>query len=87
MKGPPPEVIWNEAQPVYEEMSGWETSTAGVRTLRDLPAKARQYLDRLSELVGVPFSLISTGAVRDDTILCEDSPLTRWFPALRSALL
>src|SRR5437867_449300 len=84
---PDEERIWNEAQPVYEEMSGWETSTAGVRTLRDLPAKARQYLDRLSELVGVPFSLISTGAVRDDTILCEDSPLTRWFPALRSALL
>ena len=84
---PDEERIWNEAQPVYEEMSGWETSTAGVRTLSDLPAKARQYLDRLSELVGVPFSLISTGAVRDDTILCEDSPLTRWFPALRSALL
>ena len=51
-----------------------------------LPAKARQYLDRLSELVDVPFCLISTGAVRDETILCEDSPLTRWFPGLTSAL-
>ena len=83
---PVEERIWGAAEPVYEELSGWQTSTAGARTLGDLPAKARQYLDRLSELVGVPFGLISTGAVRDDTILCEDSPLTGWFPALRSSL-
>ncbi len=83
---PVEERIWAAAEPAYEELSGWQTSTAGARTLGDLPAKARQYLDRLSELVGVPFGLISTGAVRDDTILCEDSPLTEWFPALRSAL-
>ena len=82
---PVEERIWGAAEPVYEELSGWQTSTAGARTLGDLPAKARQYLDRLAELMGVPFGLISTGAVRDDTILCEDSPLTGWFPALRSA--
>jgi len=82
---PVEERIWGTAEPVYEELSGWQTSTAGARTLGDLPAKARQYLDRLAELMGVPFGLISTGAVRDDTILCEDSPLTGWFPALRSA--
>jgi adenylosuccinate synthase len=82
---PVEERIWAAAEPVYEELSGWQTSTAGARTLGDLPAKARQYLDRVSELVGVPFGLISTGAVRDDTILCEDSPLTGWFPGLRSA--
>jgi len=34
----------------------------------------------------VGFSLISTGPVRDETILVSDSVLTRWFPALRSAL-
>ena len=67
-------------------MSGWQSSTAGMRRLSDLPSKARQYLDRLSELLGVPFGLISTGAVRDETILCEDSPLTRWFPGLKAAL-
>ncbi len=83
---PEEERIWSEAEAVYEEMPGWQTSTAGVRKLTDLPAKARQYLDRLSELVGVPFCLISTGAVRDETILCDDTPLTRWFPALRSPL-
>jgi hypothetical protein len=25
--------------------------------------------------------------VRDDTIVCDDSPLLRWFPSVRSSLL
>jgi adenylosuccinate synthase len=83
---PEEERIWQEAEPVYEEMSGWQTETHGLRDYALLPTKAQQYLDRLSELVGVPFSLISTGAVRDETILVADSPLARWFPALRNLL-
>src|SRR5256712_11455418 len=62
-------------------------STAGAKNEADLPAKARRYLERLEELIGVPFCLISTGAQRDETILCETSPLLRWFPSVRSSLL
>ena len=83
---PEEERIWREAEPVYEEMSGWQTGTHGLRDYAELPAKAREYLDRLSELIGVPFSIISTGAARTDTILVEDSALARWFPALRGLL-
>jgi adenylosuccinate synthase len=84
---PEEERIWSEAVPVYEEMSGWQAPTGGIRELSHLPAKARQYVERLSEFVGVPFCMVSTGAVRDDTILYEDSPLSGWFPSLRSTLL
>jgi adenylosuccinate synthase len=84
---PEDETAVEAAEPVYEEMSGWMSPTNGARNEADLPAKARRYLERLEELIGVPFCLISTGAVRDDTILCEDSPLTRWFPSVRSSLL
>ncbi|MFQ5830578.1 MAG: adenylosuccinate synthase [Candidatus Methylomirabilia bacterium] len=79
---PAEERIWNEAEPVYEEMSGWLSSTQGLRGYHELPTKARQYIERLAELIGVEFSLISTGAPRDDRILLEDSPLSRWFPGL-----
>ena len=75
-----------ELEPVYEEISGWMSSTAGAKNEVDLPAKARRYLERLEELIGVPFCLISTGAQRDETILCEDSPLLRWYPSVRSSL-
>jgi len=76
-----------ELTTVYEEISGWMASTAGAKNEADLPAKARRYLERLEELIGTRFCLISTGAQRDETILCEDSPLTRWFPSVRSSLM
>ncbi|HEU5195330.1 MAG TPA: adenylosuccinate synthase [Methylomirabilota bacterium] len=84
---PDEETALAELTPVYEEISGWLSSTAGARNESDLPAKARRYLERLEELIGVSFCLISTGAQRDETILCEDSPLLRWFPSVRASLL
>jgi adenylosuccinate synthase len=85
-ESPEEERVWHEAQPVYEEMSGWQCSTAGIRHYDELPAKARQYVERLSELVGCGFSLISTGAVRDETIVVDDSPVIRWFPSISSGI-
>jgi adenylosuccinate synthase len=84
---PEEEAVVAEAEPVYEEISGWTSSTVGAKNEADLPAKARRYLERLEELIGVPFCLISTGAQRAETILCEESPLLRWFPSVRSSLL
>jgi len=78
--------VLHGAEPVYEELSGWQSSTQGLRDYGDLPTKAREYLDRLSELCGVPFCLVSTGAGRDEIILTPDSVLTRWYPALRGGL-
>ena len=63
------------------------SSTSGVTAERDLPAKARRYVERLEELIGVPLCLVSTGAVRHETILCEDSPLLRWYPTVRSSIV
>ncbi|HXH83520.1 MAG TPA: adenylosuccinate synthase [Candidatus Tectomicrobia bacterium] len=74
-------------EPVYEELSGWMTPTSGITSEADLPAKARRYLERIGELIGVPLGLISTGAQRAETIVCEDSPLLRWYPSLRASLL
>jgi adenylosuccinate synthase len=61
-----------ECQPVYEDMPGWQTSTVGVREWAQLPANARRYLERLSELAGVPIDMVSTGPDRVDTILLRD---------------
>jgi adenylosuccinate synthase len=83
---PGEEAVLTEVEPVYEEVSGWMTPTGQAKNEGDLPAKARRYLEQLEELIGVPFCMISTGPQRDDTILCEDSPLLRWFPSVRSSL-
>jgi adenylosuccinate synthase len=79
---PDEERLWQDAEPVYEELSGWRSPTHGLREYGELPAKARSYLERLSELIGVGFGLVSTGAEREETIVVPDSPLVRWFPAL-----
>jgi len=84
---PEDENVMAAAEAVYEEASGWLAPTGGAKNEADLPAKARRYLERLEELIGAPFCLVSTGPQRDETILCEDSPLLRWFPSVRSSLL
>ena len=60
---------WLDVRPVYEELPGWKESTAGARSLQELPTNARRYIQRVEELLGVPVDLISTGPERDETIV------------------
>ena len=55
--------------PVYEEVVGWEQSTAGVVSWEDLPQNARDYLKRIESIVGVPIDIVSTGPDREETII------------------
>ena len=59
-------------QPIYEEMAGWQDSTAGARSWADLPAAAIKYVRRIEELIQCPVALLSTSPERDDTILVTD---------------
>jgi len=56
------------AEPLYETFRGWRTSTANARTLADLPAEARAYLDRIETLVEAPITHVSVGTRRDQII-------------------
>ncbi|MCA9227728.1 MAG: adenylosuccinate synthase, partial [Planctomycetales bacterium] len=58
-------------KPVYETLPGWETDVTGVRRIEDLPAGARRYLDRVSELVGKPVEIVSVGPDRAQTMFAE----------------
>ena len=58
--------------PIYEEMDGWQESTAGARSWADLPAAAIKYVRRVEELIQCPVALLSTSPERDDTILVTD---------------
>jgi adenylosuccinate synthase len=55
-------------QPVYETLPGWQTEITAARRLSDLPANARNYLDRLSGLLGRPVEMVSVGPDRQQTI-------------------
>lgn len=60
---------WEEVQPIYESMPGWDQSTFGVQTLEALPENARNYISRIEELIGIPVDIISTGPDRVETII------------------
>lgn len=55
-------------QPVLETLPGWQQDVTQARRLQDLPAGARRYLDRVSQLVGRPIELVSVGPDRAQTI-------------------
>ena len=59
-------------QPVYEELPGWQTSTADIRRFEQLPSEARQYITRLEELLSCPSDIISVGSAREQTIVRRD---------------
>ena len=58
-----------KARPVFEEMPGWDRPTASVRRYEDLPVEARDYVERIQELIGCPIDVISTGPHRDETVM------------------
>jgi adenylosuccinate synthase len=59
-------------QAVYESLPGWTEKLDGVRRWEDLPARARAYVERLAQLVGVKVMAVSVGADRGETILLEN---------------
>jgi adenylosuccinate synthase len=74
--------------PIYEELPGWrreETEGRVIASEEDLPENARRYVRRMSELAGLPFTLISLGPDRDDTISKSDAFVRR--PAAPGPLL
>lgn len=59
--------ILSECEPVYEEFEGWTEDITGVKNFEDLPANARHYVERLSELTGIQLSMFSVGPDRNQT--------------------
>ncbi len=57
----------SECEPVYEELPGWNEDITGVKDLNELPINARHYVERVSQLVGIPLSVFSVGPDRNQT--------------------
>jgi len=60
--------VLERVRPLYQTLPGWGRSTAAARTLADLPAEARAYLDRVQELAGAPIRYVSVGTHREQII-------------------
>jgi adenylosuccinate synthase len=64
--------VMQNAQPIYEEMEGWDKPLDDVRKFSDLPARAQKYVRRLEEIVETEIILVSVGPNREQTILLKN---------------
>ncbi len=62
----------DEAQPVYETVTGWKQDITGVRDLGELPSGCRRYLSKLEGWLGIPVNLVSVGPGRNETIMVRN---------------
>jgi adenylosuccinate synthase len=63
--------VLEECVAVYEELPGWKEDITQARSLADLPSNTRRYVERVSELTGIPIAIFSVGRNRDQTNLVK----------------
>lgn len=56
-------------EPVYVDFPGWNVSTTKARRWKDLPSRARAYLQALAELTQAKLAIVSVGPAREQTIM------------------
>lgn len=64
---------FGRCEPIWEDLDGWCSPTGQARRLEDLPTAARQFVDRIAELVGCSIDLVSVGSHRRQTIVLNPS--------------
>ncbi len=65
--------ILHTATAEYEELPGFDVEIGGARQEADLPKQAREYLDFVSEFVGVPVRLVGVGPGREQVVWTGDA--------------
>jgi adenylosuccinate synthase len=60
---------FHHAEPVYEELPGWDEDITAARSLDDLPKNARRYVEAVEAMTSVPISVVGVGPGRDESIV------------------
>ncbi len=63
------------AEPVYETYEGWTQELGGCRSVEELPAAARRYVEAIEISAGAPIDVISVGPERNQTLMVNTSRL------------
>jgi adenylosuccinate synthase len=67
------QTVLHHATGEYTELPGWSEDLSECREEADLPNAAREYLQFVSDFVGVPIALVGVGPGRDEVIWTEAS--------------
>ena len=72
------QTVLHHASAKLTELRGWSEELGECRSLSDLPAAAREYLQFIAEYVGTPVALVGVGPGREQVVWTEaglESPL------------
>jgi adenylosuccinate synthase len=64
-------------KPIFERLPGWKRSTRATTGLRELPERAKQYLNFLEDKTGVEIGSVSNGPERNETMIVPGSKLEK----------
>jgi len=59
----------DEVETVYKTVKGWMEDLSGIRSFKELPAQAKDYVKIIEDAAGVPVKWIGVGPERDATIM------------------
>ncbi len=62
------QTVLHHATSELTELPGWSEDITEARSMSDLPSAAREYLDFISDYVGVPVALVGVGKGRDQIV-------------------
>jgi len=62
---------------IFERLPGWKRSTRATTGLRELPERAKQYLNFLEDKTGVEIGSVSNGRERNETMIVPGSKLEK----------
>ena len=61
--------ILKNCKPIYEELPGWKENLNKIKNFKELPSNAKNYIERIEELLNVPVCIISIGPERKQTLV------------------
>lgn len=60
---------YNEVEPVYKVLKGWQSDISKITTFNKLPQAAQDYIQFIEKELKVPISMVSVGAEREQNIM------------------
>lgn len=65
---PPSTELVSKLEPIIEFLPGWKDDLTKIKTIKDLPLNAINYLNFVSQHAGCPIDVVSVGPDRDQTL-------------------
>lgn len=66
-----PYTIDENTKPVLKELKSWNEDLKRAKTKDELPQELKNYISYVEEKTGIPITIVSTGADREETIFCR----------------